>query len=255
VKAERSKRPIRVWVAGASGFTGRALTEALARSTGFEVHPHIRPRSSRLARLSAEWEALNLEPIVADWGSIEPHFARVQPDVVVCLLGVTKKQTKRGGGSYAEVDEGLTIQMVELTARRCPKAHVIYLSSQGAEWGRWSAYLRARMNVERALKLSSLRATIVRPGLLSGESRDERRPLEEHSATLTRALCHLLDRLRLSSIADRFRPLDAPELARVMLELSLSPHDPNARVQELDLSELHRRLRALERHETFEDDG
>ena len=247
---ERSLRSIKVWVAGASGFTGRALTEALARSSGFEVHPHIRPRSSRLTRLSAEWEELKLEPIIEDWGSIEPHFARVQPDVVVCLLGVTKKQTKRGGGSYAEVDEGLTLQMIELTSRHSPDAHLIYLSSQGADWGRWSAYLRARMNVERALKLSSLRATIVRPGLLSGESRDEQRPLEEHSATLSRALCAILDRLGLTAFADGFRPLDAPELARVMVELALSAHDPSARVQHLELSMIHRRLRALKSYET-----
>jgi len=237
--------PIKVWIAGASGFCGRALTRELAQDERFVVSPHLRPSSRRLERLSEEWERLGLRPVIAEWAELEAPFQALQPDVVVSLIGTTKRQAKRGGGSYGEVDEGLNLKLIELSRGLSSPAQLIYLSSQGVEWGRWSAYLGARMRVEAALHSSGLSGAILRPGLLSGESRDEARPLEELGARVSHTLVRLCELLKLQRLALSFKPLDAPELAliikRTLLELRQLKVNQDF-IKTYELTELHERL-------------
>ena len=101
------------------------------------------------------------------------------------------------------------------------------------------------MNVERALVASPLRATILRPGLLAGESRDERRALEERGAVLSHGLARLYSSLGLTGLADGVRPLDAPEVAQLILSMIADEEDRGdlgARFYEL--KELHALRRA-----------
>ena len=168
---------LKVWIAGASGFSGRAITDLLSRHPRYQPLPHIRPNSSRLERLLAEWETLGASPHVCPWDQIEAQLHEHEPDVIVSCIGTTKRQARQGGGSYDEVDYALNAQLIRAAERMSSKPHFIYISSMGAQWGAWSAYLKARMDVEQLLSDSALDCSIIRPAFLSGESRDERRKL------------------------------------------------------------------------------
>ena len=204
---------LKVWIAGASGFSGRAITDFLSRHPSYQPLPHIRPSSSRLARLSAEWETLGVPPYVCAWDQIEAQLHEHQPNVIVSCIGTTKRQARQGGGSYHEVDYALNAQLIRAAEQMSPKPHFIYISSMGAQWGAWSAYLRARMNVEQMLSDSALGCSIIRPAFLSGESRDERRQLESLGTQLCMSLARGLSRIGLRRLAYHIRPLDAPELS------------------------------------------
>ena len=216
-----------VWIAGASGFCGRGITQRLAELNGldhstsprYQVLPHIRPHSSRAPKLLKEWTQLGLSPVSEEWASIESSLQRYQPQVVISCLGTTKRHEKREGGNYEEVDYGLNRQLIEIAERLETPPHFIYLSSMGVEWGRWSQYLEARMKVERDLKESRLPHSIIRPAILSGTSRDERRPLEEFGAWFSHRLSDLFTTLKMTDLAHKVKPLDAHEMAEFMLSI------------------------------------
>ena len=210
---DRSPTPLKVWVAGASGFCGRGITHFLAADPRFEVLPHIRPSSSRRSRLEQEWLREGLTPVICDWDAVEAMLITHQPHVIIGCLGTTKKHAKQGGGSYEEVDYGLTIKLMEAATQLNNAPHFVYISSMGADWGKWSTYLNARLRVEQALEDSSLSYSIIRPAILAGESRDEHRAGEAFGEWLSHAFANLFRRLKLRHLSYRVQPLDAPEMA------------------------------------------
>ena len=204
---------IKVWIAGASGFCGRGTIDVLRQETlKYSILPHIRPSSHRFTKLNEVWKNQGIQSITAEWTDLEPFMKEHTPQVIVSALGTTKKNARSGGGDYQEVDEGLNLSLIEWAQAYCPQTHFIYISAMGVEWGRWNAYLKARMNVEAALKQSTLNYTIIRPGLLSGDSRDEKRSLEGVSSILSNRLTQLYLTLGLRKQAYKVRPLDAPEM-------------------------------------------
>ena len=210
---------LKVWIAGASGFSGRAITLLLGQQSRYLPLPHIRPSSSRLERLSAEWGDLNISPQVCPWDEVDARLQEYQPDVIVSCIGTTKRQARRGGGSYSDVDFALNAQLIEAAERLDSRPHFIYISAMGAQWGAWSAYLKARMDVEQLLRDSKLSCSVIRPAFLSGESRDERRSLEALGTRLCLSLARGLSRVGLRKLAHQLRPLDAPELAAFVLHI------------------------------------
>ena len=208
----KSARTLKVWIAGASGFCGRGITEALAPHSRFHVMPHIRPSSRRAARLRDEWAALKVDLILEEWATVDETLSEQQPNVIVSCLGTTKRHAKSGGGSYEEVDYGLNRKLIDVAETFERPPHFIYLSSMGTEWGRWNSYLNARMRIEGDLEASKLSYSIIRPGLLSGPSRDEKRSLEGVGTWLSFSISGLYQRLGLQRLSDKTRPLDAPEV-------------------------------------------
>jgi nucleoside-diphosphate-sugar epimerase len=241
---------LKVWIAGASGFCGRGTIDILAQSPDqYEILPHIRPCSRRFSKLSEAWQQQGLQVISVEWSEVEVLFKQHKPDVVISALGTTKKHARTGGGSYQDVDEGLNLRLIEWTQKYSPQSHLIYISSMGVEWGRWNAYLRARMHVEQALHTSSLSYTIIRPGLLSGASRDEKRTLESISAVFSHALTKLYTSLGLKKQAYKVRPLDAPEMGSFIkaciddFEVEMNEEPVQGRRQKTyELSQLYERL-------------
>ena len=210
---------LKVWIAGASGFSGRAITLLLGQQSHYLPLPHIRPTSSRLERLSAEWGELNISPQICSWDEVGARLQEYQPDVIVSCIGTTKRQARRGGGSYSDVDVALNVQLIEAAERLDSRPHFIYISAMGAQWGAWSAYLKARMDVEQLLSDSLLSCSVIRPAFLSGESRDERRSLEALGTRLCLSLARGLSRVGLRGLAHQVRPLDAPELADFVVHI------------------------------------
>ena len=219
--------PLSVWVAGASGFCGQGTVEVLTQDKSkYSLLPHIRPSSRRFEKLHLDWQNKGLQSIVAEWSELEPFIKEHRPQVIISALGTTKKQARSGGGTYQEVDEDVNLRLIEWAQEYCPQAHFIYISAMGVEWGNWNTYLKARMNVENALKQSGLAYTIIRPGLLSGDSRDEKRGLEEMSSVLSNGLTKFYLSLGLKTMAYKVRPLDAPEMG-MFIKACIDDHISN----------------------------
>lgn len=184
---------------------------------------HVRANSSRLDAMSAEWSAHPLTLLVTSWDELLETLSAHAPQVIISLIGTTAKHAKRGEGGYEEVDYGLNARLIQSARALESPPLIMYLSSMGIEWGKWSAYLNARVRVESALSESGLPHIILRPGLLSGPSRDETRPLEKGGTIVARVLSKALKLLGLRTLSLSYRPLDAPEVALLIATL-LSRH-------------------------------
>ena len=231
---------MRVLIVGATGFCGRALTARLAIDPAYHVTAHIRPESSRSVAAIKAWDELGVSHLSCAWDDLPAHLEASPPAVVISCLGITKRGARTHGGSYASVDSGLNLMLIETARALKAPPLFVYISSMGVEWGRWSAYLQARADVESALRSGGLPHIIVRPGLLAGPSRDETRPLEALGAWISYFIAGLVERCGLRSLAWRSRPLDAPEIAEVITALIETHALDSSSARVCELSELHR---------------
>lgn len=204
---------MRAFVAGATGWTGRHVVEALCEA-GVETHAHIRPDSPRVREWEARFREMGGHPDTTEWSAapMKSTLLNLQPDLVFALLGTTRKRARSGGGTYREVDEGLTL----LLADACPPgtaAGFVYLSSLGVGPRARGAYLQTRWRVECALEARDLRRLIIRPSLIIGE-RDDGRPGERWAAFALRCLLAPLRWVGARQIADRHAPMEGKDLAR-----------------------------------------
>ncbi len=150
-------------------------------------------------------------------------------------------------GSYHEIDYDLNRQLIEIATVH--EASFVYLSSMGVEWAKWNSYMKARFLVERDLQNSKLSYAIIRPGILSGKSRDQDRPTEELGAWFSHKMAHVYQTLGLQKTADGTRPLDAPEIAMfvgyILEQVMELQHDiKKGKIQnQYELADIHKILR------------
>jgi uncharacterized protein YbjT (DUF2867 family) len=205
-----------VLVAGATGAVGTALVPRL-RAAGFDVIPHVRPKTAARHPLGKDAEAL-----VADLGDrqrLDAAMARAQ--AVVCLVG-TMRRRFAAGDTYESSDYLPVVQLVE-SAQRLPSAaprHFVLLSALGARAG--SGYLGWKLKAEEVVRKSGLVQTILRPSFLDSthsgsEASDgtQRKP-PPLSAALLGAI-GLLPGLR--GAADDLRPLPVETLCEAIVRI------------------------------------
>jgi uncharacterized protein YbjT (DUF2867 family) len=186
------------FVAGASGFVGRALVAELA-ARGAHVLAHLRPGSPRAARAGAAFAAAGADVERAELSALD--LAELAPTHVFFVAD--------GGAQHTELVRAALGACTVL--ERAPR--FVYLSSLGAAPNSRLAYLRARATAEQAVVESSMPFTIARPGVIHGPGRGERRPGE---ALLAGALQVWTLAARLAGArqhARRYRPTNGAELA------------------------------------------
>ncbi len=187
----------RLFVAGATGYTGRSLVE-VARARGVEVVAHVRPDSGRLDQWRARFEGLGATVDASPWTTeaITTTLAQHQPTHVFGLLGTTRARAGQGLGSavpetYEAVDYGLTAMLIDAAVPLTPQPRFVYLSAAGVTPTTRNAYLAARAKVEAKLAESGLRHVIARPGLITGDDRDDARTGERVGAVVMQGLSAL----------------------------------------------------------------
>lgn len=232
------------FVAGATGYTGRAVVvELLAR--GMRTVAHVRPDSPRLASWREHFSALGAEVDETPWDAplMASTLSLLRPDIVFCLIGTTRARGRRGprtpGGrpawTYESVDFGLT----DLLLRACVMARVsprfVYLSAAGTSEGARGAYGRSRWRAEQAVRSSGLPFTIARPALISGPDREDFRPLERASAVVLDALLGVVARLGRPDLRARFRSITGTDLAASLVRAALDPAAAGAVLERRDL--------------------
>lgn len=178
--------PRKLFVAGASGATGR-LVVSLAAGQGLDVLAHQRPKPGRVAGAGTA---------VFELSDTEALKQALQGRTTVLQLIGTTRQRFASGDTYETSDVGTTRALLE-AGREAGVDHVVLLSSAGAGYP-LGAYLRAKADAERLVQEGGIPWTIFRPSAFIS---DTQKPPAAFAA-LTRALG-----LR------RFEPIPLPSLA------------------------------------------
>ena len=209
--------PLSAFVAGATGYTGRAVVKRL-RALDVTTYAHVRPNSPSLDRHRASFETLGAKVVSPAWEeeAIAETIRQLAPTHIFCLLGTTagraKRERKAGqeGLMYEAVDYGMTKMVIDAASSIDPLPTLVYLSAMGVGSKRPSnRYMRARWQVEQALGESSLPWIVARPAFISGPDREEWRPSERIGAIITDGLL----RLGGQRLRNRFGSLSAEDLA------------------------------------------
>lgn len=222
------------FIAGATGYTGREVVRVL-RARGVRTVAHVRPDSPRLGEYRARFEALGAEVDATPWdeSAMRATFEKLQPTVIFALLGTTKKRgslAKAAGRdeaqeSYEAVDYGLSAMLLRAALQAGIKPRIVYLSSLGVSDSARGGYLQARARLERELRASGLPYTIARPSFITGEDREDDRPLERISAKVGDALLGVAAKLGSAGkrAHDKYAAMDAATLAEGLVRWGLDP--------------------------------
>jgi uncharacterized protein YbjT (DUF2867 family) len=145
------------FVAGATGYTGRALMELFARErTDWKPRPHARA-AGKLP-----------DAVVCDPRDVAALTEGMRGcDAVVQLIGTVK--ARFADGNYDDIDYGTTVALGQ-AAKAAGVPRLLLLSSVGAGSARGS-YLKVKRKTEEWVEQSGLEYTIVRPSMIAGEGR------------------------------------------------------------------------------------
>jgi uncharacterized protein YbjT (DUF2867 family) len=226
------------FVAGATGYTGRAVVAELRRR-GLATIAHIRPDSSSRARFEAEFSAIGARIDTTEWDAmaLAGALARHAPTAVFCLIGTTAAQSRRAeretgkAVNYETVDYGLTAMLVSAASQSGQKPRFVYLSAAGAAPGAPGAYMQARWKAEEAVRSAGIPYTIVRPSFITGPDRDDNRPGERFGARVADAALNVLGALGARRLQARFRSITNSELAAGLIALAQDPAKIDAIVE------------------------
>jgi uncharacterized protein YbjT (DUF2867 family) len=148
------------FVAGATGYTGRALLEEFGRvKTEWAPRPHARS-AGKLGEASGA--------VVCDPRDVAALTAGMRGcDAVVQLIGTVRARFDEG--DYEAIDYGTTVALGE-AAKAAGVRRLLLLSSVGAASAR-GRYLAVKRKTEQWVEQSGLEYTIVRPSFIVGPGR------------------------------------------------------------------------------------
>lgn len=206
-------------ILGASGAVGsQLLAQALLHHDVAKIiAPTRRPLNPhpKLENPIIDFEAL---PAAAVWW---------QADVALCALGTTLKQAGSAQAFY-RVDHDYIVRIAELTHTAGTKTFVLN-STLGADVNGFGLYLKTKGETERDVEsLGFASLTLVRPSLLDGAARTDKRTGEAVGLLLNRFLGKL--------IPIKWRAISVVKVAQMMLSAGLSS-TPGIRV--IESAEIH----------------
>lgn len=222
-------RPGPAFVAGATGYVGRALVRRLAAAGG-DVAAHVRPGSAVATDAVALFESLRARVDRTPWdvAALRATLGSLAPATIFITLGTTRRRSARARArgeqaGYEAIDRDLPLMLVKACLRAGIRPKLVYLSAIGADPGARGAYLRARGEVERRLRASSLPWVVARPAFVTGPDRPESRPLERIAAALVDGILAGVSALGWRGPGERFGSLDADAMAAALDALASDP--------------------------------
>ena len=201
--------PTCAFIAGSTGFTGRALARA-PRRDDVTLRLHVRQKSSSRAHIDDPRRVVTPFDVDALAEAMDGCDACVQ------LIGTVRKKFD-AHTSYESVDFGTT-QTLLAAARHADVPHFVLLSSAGAQTG-LGAYLAWKKRTEELVRNSGRGYTILRPGYLAG---DNENPERAKLVGLQAFLAGLSDTPFGAPFA-HLRPINIQTLAAILLDVIAYP--------------------------------
>lgn len=159
---------VKVVIAGGSGLVGRQAAETLARA-GFEVH-----LVSRRAFKPPDPATKEHIAALTEWPAI---VTSIKPAIAISCLGTTIR-TAGSRDAFRTVDHDLVLAFAQ-ASQAAGAQHFITISSVGAVPASSNFYLRTKADMEQGLRdIGFRRLDIMRPSLLTGGHRADKRPGE-----------------------------------------------------------------------------
>ena len=217
------------FVAGATGYTGRAVVAAL-RASGRETYAHVRPDSGALPRWRRDFGALGALVDTTPWetAALTRRLAELRPSAVFALLGTTRHRGSTDGGTYESVDYGLTAMLLEAVRAAELRPRFVYLSAIGVRpGGRQGSYMEVRWRFEQALVHADVPYTIARPSFITGPDREDSRPMERLGAGLGDAVLGLVGVLGGRALEARLSSTTSEVLGPALARLAFDPAAAN----------------------------
>lgn len=194
-------------ILGATGAVGRHCLGFLLASARYS-------RVTALTRRRIEFEHRKLEQHVVDFRDFDAAMA--EADDVFCCLGTTIAAAG-SEAAFKAVDFEIPLRVAE-AAKAQGARRFLLVSSVGADAGASNFYLRTKGELEMALDGAGFEElSIFRPSLLLGE-REEFRLGE----MLAKPVAPLLSLFLFGSL-NRYKPIDARDVARAMVALEPEP--------------------------------
>ena len=154
-----------------------------------------------------------MEMMVAEPPRWDEAVALIEPDAAICALGTTWRKAGRDEAAFRAVDEELVLRVAR-AALTAGARNFVFVSSVGASPQAKPFYLQLKGQVEdRLRKLGFRRLDILRPGLLRGPRKGDRR-LAERAGIVLSPLTNLL----LHGARRPYRAIDARIVARAALQ-------------------------------------
>jgi uncharacterized protein YbjT (DUF2867 family) len=213
------------FVAGATGFTGKALV-ALLRERGTPAVAHVRPDSRDLQHWQALFAGQGAQVDTAPW-QLEAMTQTLKARGVThvfCCVGTTQARMKAHGAaqnSYEAVDYALP-KLLAQAAAAAGVQRFVYLSSLGAGPNAKGAYLQWRYKAEQAVQAAGVPFTIARPSIITGQ-RDQPRVAEAVAGKVLDGALGLLGMLGATTLHNRYKSTSDARLAAALLRLALDP--------------------------------
>lgn len=213
------------FVAGATGFVGKAVVPALV-ARGVTTIAHVRPDSRELDAWRARFTAAGAEVDTTPWdeAAMTATFRARAVTHVLCLIGTTRARARKDavqGDIYEAIDVGLTRVLASAASACGGKPRLLYLSSVGASARSSSAYLRARAKAEALVQGAGVPWVIARPSMITGPGRDDTRPLERAAGAVGDGLLAMVGLLGGKQLRAAYRSTTPDILAAALVRLAL----------------------------------
>jgi len=188
---------------GSTGLTGKFLTELLIKDDRYE-------RLVLFVRKESKVYHGKIRQVVFNPDRIEDVLPEINGDQLFCCLGTTIKKAGSQEAFY-KTDHHLIVDIAKASKRNNIPVFTV-ISSLGANATSKNFYLNTKGNTEEVLKSIGFKTlSILRPSLLLG-IRPERRPLEEISKVIFKALGFVM-----AGKLKKYKPVHAETVAKAMI--------------------------------------
>lgn len=211
---------------GTSGLVGKNLGSKILQSPAMTA---LWSHGRRKSGLSSPKLMETLGAIDGLAGFTKPF----QPDLAICCVGSTlaKAGSKE---AFLAIDKGLTLSFARF-AKQLGIERFHLVSSLGAQSQASSFYLKVKGETEAEVEALGFRECVIyRPSLLLGD-REDKRPLEGMAVTLYRLVQPVYP-----SFLNTWKPIEAHQLAEVILQRMLAPQDGLHILENADLHRIYR---------------
>jgi len=197
-------------VLGATGLTGRLVTELLLKDPAFS-------KVKIFTRRPTSFKHPKIEEIICDLLDIHTFKDTFTGDAVFCCIGTTKAQTP-DRNKYHAIDYGIPVNTAQLAHEHNINTYLV-VSSAGTSTKSPFFYVRTKAAMERdVIQVNIPHTYIMKPAFINGRPDKDRK-----GERVLKAIMAVMDFFMIGPLK-RYASTQAIDIARAMVHLVKNPH-------------------------------